>query len=167
MFASRYYAPRYFALRYWPSVGAEITTDSPACVIQNYLINQGLATNPIDGGSWPVYCGLLPDSPDNAIAVFDTTGISQGKAHVTGETFWNYGIQVMVRSKTESVGSAKVLAIYSDFENLRRHRLTLQGIRWQIDVINLPAGHTLIGYESEASRRRIYTMNLLVPMGTI
>jgi len=44
---------------------------SPADIIRQLLLDMGLVAT---SGSWTAFVSFLPESPDNAICVYDTAG---------------------------------------------------------------------------------------------
>ena len=81
-------------------------------VIRQLLIDNGLGSN--GGASWPVYSMQEPDSPDNAITVYDTAGVGRGRFQIDGEVQEVHGIQVRVRSKDGQTGWKKAQDIKVD-----------------------------------------------------
>lgn len=70
--------------------------------IANYLQTQGIGTVGTD-----IFRGLMPDQPDNCIALFEYAG-SPPDLHWNGEY---PGLQVRVRNKSYSAGRAKIGAV--------------------------------------------------------
>jgi hypothetical protein len=146
---------------------------TPAMVVRKLLRNLGYGTEPENNQAWPIYYSFFPDQPDNAIAIYDTTGRLEGRNHVDGETTIHHGIQVVVRSiGTDSNGRRKAEAIHHAFDSQVGHTnvsLTdeehtstygISAINNTTDVIPLPR-------ESPTSQRRLYTLNAVVSMAMI
>ncbi len=139
----------------------------PSDVIQQLLIDLGIATDPADDGDWPVYESVEPDQPDNCITVYTTTGIKQGRVSF-GTSILKYGIQIRIRAQDDAEGDYKARDIYQAFDEdvLRtsviisddeEHEYLVQEVANQGDVIPL-------GYELPASRRKVFVINCLVSM---
>lgn len=82
----------------------------PARLIAELLVNMGHA--PAFGGSasWAVYVGNRPDTPNDIIAVFDTSGDVQGKDG-EGVVHEHPGIMIHVRAMEYAAGYEKIVAI--------------------------------------------------------
>ena len=87
--------------------------------ISAYLKNQGIGTPGTD-----IFLGLLPDQPDNCVALFEYAG-SPPDLHWNGEY---PGLQVRVRNKSYSAGRAKIGEIMTALHGL--HETTLSGTRY-------------------------------------
>lgn len=48
---------------------------------------------------WPCYQGVLPDKPDNAIAIYETAPIKEGRL-MNGEVLDRPGFQIVIRGRT-------------------------------------------------------------------
>jgi hypothetical protein len=91
-----------------------ITAASPASIITQFLIDNGMITDPSDGGSWPGYIDFEPDGlgvPDEIVSVLGVVGIKDGRLMSSGTVILHPGIQIQVRSRTHDGGWDKALAI--------------------------------------------------------
>jgi hypothetical protein len=84
-----------------------------------YLQSQGIGTLGAD-----LFLGLMPDQPDNCIALFEYAG-SPPDLHWPGEY---PGLQVRVRDKSYPVGKAKIEQIVRELHGL--HEAVLGGTRY-------------------------------------
>ena len=78
-----------------------ITEYSPAQVIHKLLLDAELISDPRQKTDWAGFIGSMPDgdnTPDSAIAVYDTAGIKDGRFMRTGETVIHPGINIRVRA---------------------------------------------------------------------
>ncbi len=87
--------------------------------IGTYLQTQGIGTLGAD-----IFLGLMPDQPDNCIALFEYAG-SPPDLHWNGEY---PGLQVRVRNKSYAAGRAKIGEIVKELHGL--HEQTLAGTRY-------------------------------------
>ena len=69
---------------------------SPAQVVHAFLKAQGAVQNTNQKADWWAVIGKRVTEPDNAVFVYDTTGIKDGKL-MTGDQIVHHGIQVVVR----------------------------------------------------------------------
>jgi len=87
--------------------------------IGTYLQSQGIGTLGID-----LFLGLMPDQPDNSIALFEYAG-SPPDLHWNGEY---PGLQVRVRNKSYAAGRAKIDEVRKALHGL--HETELSGTRY-------------------------------------
>jgi len=69
---------------------------SPADVIRQLLIDEGLASNDVEA-DWCAYTGFFPNDPNQALCVYDMAGKQDGRLMKTGEQIIHPGIQIMIR----------------------------------------------------------------------
>lgn len=132
-----------------------------ARVLLEYLIDQGLATHPDDGDPWPVYLDQLPDSPDNCIVCYDTTGSMGGRDSVIQRYSELHGVQVFVRS-AHLEGWLKAQDIKGYFDALVRTYVYLGNDTYYIQNINRQGDIIKLGKDSSNSHRRRWSLNVLV-----
>jgi len=87
--------------------------------IGTYLQSQGIGNLGSD-----IFLGLMPDQPDNCIALFEYAG-SPPDLHWNGEY---PGLQVRVRNKSYGAGRAKIGQVKRELHGL--HETTLNGTRY-------------------------------------
>ena len=87
--------------------------------IGTYLQTQGIGTLGAN-----LFLGLMPDQPDNCIALFEYAG-SPPDLHWNGEY---PGLQVRVRNKSYAAGRAKIEEVVTELHGA--HELTLNGTRY-------------------------------------
>jgi hypothetical protein len=87
--------------------------------IGTYLQSQGIGTLGAD-----LFLGLMPDQPDNCIALFEYAG-SPPDLHWNGEY---PGLQVRVRNKSYAAARAKIGEVMNELHGL--HEQTLSGVRY-------------------------------------
>jgi len=87
--------------------------------IGTYLQGQGIGTLGTD-----IFLGLMPDEPDNCIALFEYAG-SPPDLHWNGEY---PGLQVRVRNKSYAAARTKIGEVMDKLHGL--HEQTLSGTRY-------------------------------------
>ena len=87
--------------------------------IGNYLQAQGIGTLGTN-----IFLGLMPDEPDNCVALFEYAG-SPPDLHWSGEY---PGLQVRVRNKSYAAGRTKIGEVAKKLHGL--HEQTLSGTRY-------------------------------------
>lgn len=85
---------------------------TPAQSIAVLLAKFNYGTKPSAGNKfpWPIYISAMPEQSAAAIAIYDTTGVGDGRL-MGGESIIHPGIQVKVRAKDYPTGWAKAEAI--------------------------------------------------------
>lgn len=144
----------------------DISLHSPAEVIRQLLVDQGLGTNP--GGIWPVFDSALPDLPDNCIAVKDRPGTEDGRSMITGELFVHYGFMVFIRSKDHPLGWVKASALRTALaEGTYQEPVTVDDTHYLVHCISRIGAVLPLGYETPTSRRNLFTINAAVSLKQI
>ena len=137
-------------------------THSPSRILQQLLIDLGVATAPADGGSWPVYHGQEPDTPDNCVSVFVTAGIKQGRTHIDGEVYEIPGYMIRVRAQNEDEGWTEANAICAGDDGLdknsTRSTVTVGSTDYLVCAVHRTSGPIHLGKES-GTKRDLFTIN--------
>jgi hypothetical protein len=139
---------------------------SPAYIIAQYLIGEGLLVGPTDSGDWPVRVGSLPDGkliPDNAVACIDTAPEKDGRLMI-GENIFHYGVQILLRAKKYNIGYAKASAIASNLELVARVQEIIGAKTYRIDNVSATTGIVAIGQEEGTKRRELFSLNFLITL---
>ena len=89
--------------------------------IGNYLQAQGIGTLGTN-----IFLGLMPDQPDNCVALFEYAG-SPPDLHWEGEY---PGLQVRVRNKGYAAAREKIEEVVTELHGA--HELTLNGTRYRV-----------------------------------
>jgi hypothetical protein len=141
---------------------------TPSAIIQHLLVVEGFASAPAGRVSkWPCFITSLPDgkeAPDEALAVYDTTGILDGRLMV-GNVIQHYGIMIRVRSITYTIGYLKIQAIADWFSTLRRKSIAIkdaEDLTYTLHNAKQASTIASLGPETGVSRREHFTLNLLL-----
>lgn len=135
-----------------------------ADVLAKALADTGLLMRPsaaADGVPlvWPVYVGHIPKAPDNTVAVYDTSGVKEGRIMRTGATVIKPGWQVRVRGTAKRVVDGKMYAIRHALDAIRRRNVAL-GEEFYVIMSVTQTGTPLdLGQEVDANRRYTATLN--------
>lgn len=132
---------------------------SPAEVLRKWLVSQGLALDP-PTADWSCYVAGMPETPDKALCVYETSGILQGRIQRTGETIEHFGIQIRVRAATYQTGWVKARAICDAFDALQNAQVTLDTHTYKINAVTRKSSILHIGPEQNNKRER-FTINFL------
>ncbi len=141
--------------------------NSPADIVAQYLIDQGLLITPGDSGEWPVYVGSLPDGNDasnEAVGCMDTTPVKDGRIMRTGENIFHWGGQLLVRAIDYNIGWAKTVALMESLEVVKRVTVTIESVNYRLDNITIASGPVALGQEEGTKRRELFSLNFLVTL---
>ena len=139
----------------------DVLTDTPASVIANYITGMALMTVPSASGDWPLYVSNLPDQPDSAGAVLNTTPVKDGRAMQGGGIVQHYGVQITVRSLDEEIGWDKCNILAGQLAAVHNAETILNGDTYIIRNVTMVGGVNSLGVEPGTKRRRVFTMNFL------
>lgn len=141
-------------------------THSPAEAIREVLVSLGVGTDPTLGNAWPVYVGDVPDTPDQALVVNQTSSILEGRTQTDGETQQHYGIITTIRANDYRTGYTKGNAVASAFDSsIDNTTVTVVSTSYLIEAVSIRAGGLLyIGVEPEARGRNLFTVNAIVSL---
>jgi len=138
-----------------------VLTDTPASVIANYVTGLALMTVPSASGDWPLYISNLPDRPDSAGVVFNTTPVKDGRAMQGGGIVQHYGVQITIRSLDEEIGWDKCNILAGQLAAVHNAETILNGDTYIIHNVTIVGGVNSLGIEPGTKRRRVFTMNFL------
>ena len=135
-------------------------THSPADIIRQLLTDLGQGTLPSATTDWPIYFSQEPNSPDEVITIYDTTGIKNGRTMVDGEVHEHHGFQVRIRAGQYATGftKARAIAIAMD-ESVRNTTVTLDASTYKVYSITRVSGPLSIGTDVPTSKNDLFTTN--------
>lgn len=141
----------------------EILLHSPADIVAQMLIDLAVATDPLGTATddvWPVFVSQEPSLPDSVITIYDTTGIIQGRAHVSGEMFERQAVSIRVRDANHQNGYQKISDISTALErNVYSETITISSNTYLVHAVSITSGPFSIGKETPQSKRNIFTLN--------
>lgn len=139
---------------------------SPADVVRWLLINLGVGTDPDDEGSWPIFCDGEGDTPDNAITVYNTSGIVHGEVHYNGEVQEHYGLQFRLRATKSTVAWPKINELMLTIDQvINNDVVTIDGTSYYVECI--PRTGTVLALGKADGKRYVYTLNSTVSLRKI
>src|SRR5574343_116506 len=135
----------------------------PSSILWDYLVDTlALFTNPSDGSTWPLYDGSLPDglgALNTCAAIFNTSGVMKGKS-MRSNLDQHYGIQIRIRSMTESDGYTKAKEVQDAFVSVHNQNISIvSGETWRINNLQQTTPIVLIGVDEKL--RFNHTINFL------
>ena len=148
-----------------------MAANSPAVVLREYLIDQGVFTAEADAGSWPLYVGHMPDAvgvPDNCAAIYDTAGIKDGRLMLAGLGILHPGLQIKVRARTYAAGWAKADAVRVAMDAIKRAEQEVDATdsfyRYRLDNLSQTGTVLPLGTEKGTKRRQLFSINYLATL---
>ena len=149
--------------------GLPFTTASPAEIIRASLVENLIGTLPSvnQGGAWPIFVGHMPGLPDDALCIYDTPGIREGRLQVTGETVSHPGWQIRVRAKDHVTGIMQMDLIAKNLDGVQRNQLDVNGKSFIIYTVTQTSTIFSLGQEADGKRRNLFTLNGIVSIRTI
>jgi hypothetical protein len=138
---------------------------SPAALISTLIQTLELCSKPSDNLGWPIFIAFLPDAPQvpqNACAVYDTTGVADGRI-MTGETIIHPGIQLSVRSTDYQTGYQKIYQLACALDLVFRVTLSREAITYLIQNVTRSSPIVSLGRE-QSTDRFLFTSNHVVTL---
>jgi len=139
---------------------------SPAYILANYLIGEGLLQDPSESGGWPVYVGQLPDgpeAPDDAAVSIDTTPVKDGRV-MGGAALFHYGVQLLLRSEGYNEGYAKAVDVAGALDGVDDDLVVLGANTYKLVNVSQATGVVALGQEKGTKRRWMFSMNFLATL---
>jgi len=138
----------------------------PNKILKQYLLDSSriadfnsTATVSGDSTNWPTFL-VLPDRPDNCLAITSTEPIKDGRDFVLGKVSSRDGIQLLLRSQSPVSGwqQIKMLVDWLD-ENLIEASVDVGSETYKIGPFIRTSGPLDIGRSKEDSRRYLFSYN--------
>ncbi len=141
---------------------------SPAYILAQYLIDEGLLTDPSESADWKMYTGSLPDgllTDHNAVACIDTTPVKDGRI-MGGDPLFHHGIQLLLRSTDYNTGYAKASLLAEAFAAVDDDQVAIDsGLNtYEIANVSQVSGVLVLGQEDGTKRREMFSVNFLATL---
>jgi len=137
--------------------------NSPADILAEFLVFRGHATRPAANGLWTIYVDNMPTERDQAICIYNTDGVKQGRGMRSQQTWERPGIQVRVRGLDKSTPRAKMESLRAFFDTLAKETIIVGGNAYTLWCISRVGGILYMGQE-ETKLRENYTSNFLLSL---
>lgn len=142
-----------------------VLTRSPADIIVQYLVSEGLASLPTDNvAEWPAYCSAFGTDGDEAICVYDTAGTKDFRLMGTGETKEKHGFQIRVRARTHSIGYTKAAELCRAMDAVRRAQMDFEDMELMLHSVSRKSSIIPLGEVEEKNRRTHFTINFVLTL---
>jgi hypothetical protein len=139
--------------------------DPPANIVRQILIDETVGIFPTGSSSdsWPIYVSVMPDQPtvpDNAIAIFDTTGIIQDRSTRNGQYAEQYGIQILIRASDYPTAYSKFKVVLDAIDEIKYQNKTFNSTTYKLFNLRRTSAFAL-GQEDDVRRRQEFSINAL------
>ena len=145
----------------------ENLTVSPASLLAVYLTGLGHVTSPSSAQDWPLYISNLPDTPDNAAVIFNSTPIKDAKLMQTGNVIHHYGVEILLRCVNDEDGWDKCNILAGELDILRNVFVSINDSTYKIHNVTRLGGVNSLGSESDSRRRNMFSMNFTVSITNV
>jgi len=137
---------------------------SPSLIVQQWLISQMLATDPLESSPvWPCYMVALPEGmavPSNALCVYDTSPVPDGRIQSTGERINHPGIQIKCRCLDYQTGWTKIHSIASALDAILRAQVSVDSEIYTISAATRISGPLSLGIDPSSPKQAFaFTLN--------
>lgn len=137
---------------------------SPADVLRAYMVAAGFVSSE-NATPWPSRVTNEPDTPDNCVTFYDSTGRDLGREHVSGARLELPGVQVRVRSSSHPDGYAKARTLAIALDAIHKVTVTMSGgYSYVISTVNRTTDVLALGKDAPNTARRIFTVDALVSL---
>lgn len=135
--------------------------NTPAEILQGYLTAQSGATFTQPSGSlWPLFVSAMPDQPDDAGSIYDTTGVIYSRLLASGFVIESYGIQLKVRSLIYRDAYRLASETADTLSKVSRTIVNLGGNMYTIDTVRKTSPVLSMGQDEK--RRALCSVNFLL-----
>lgn len=143
---------------------------SPATVIQQYLRSEGLGVDAASTSSWKIFVGSMPDTDDenldNAICVYDTGGVIDGRCMCDGQVYQHPGTSLRIRSRSYDLGYRKSKDILDNLSEASRKIVIIGSVEYLFQSFTPTTGVIPLG-EVENRGRKSFSLNGLLSISQI
>lgn len=139
---------------------------SPADIVAQYLIDEGVFIDPSSSGEWEIYVGMMPDGNNvehDTAAAIDTAPVKDGRI-MGGAPLFHPGVQIMVRASAYRDGFAKAQEAATALAAVDDDTVTIGTKTYQLMNITQATGVTSLGQEPGTKRRELFSVNFLATL---
>lgn len=135
-------------------------SNSPAEIVRALLVSLSKGVLPSVGGSWPIYVGNEPDTPDVCMTIYNTQGRDIARTHFQGSRVEYHGFQVRLRSSTEREGYLKARDICVSLdEQSTEVTVSVQVSSYLILSISRSSDVLPLGKQTPSNKLDLFTIN--------
>lgn len=142
--------------------------NSPAEVLTQLLVDIGQGSETLTA-DWACHVSKEPTTPDKVITCYNTAPFMQGRFAKGGQVQQKFGVQIRLRSPTDPVGWAKASTIQKALtepavSSVYDKVVTVGAHTYLVHSVSVISGPLSIGDESPTSTRRLFTINVAIPL---
>jgi len=139
---------------------------TPAEVLRASFVAAGLGVlrSQQEAGAWPIYVGHMPDDPDAAVCLYDTSGRMDGR--VPDETITKPGFQLRVRAGDHRTAYTRIQALQQHLDTIYRRTVAVGGDSYIIQAVRQTSTVLALGREPGGERRTLFTLNGTITYST-
>lgn len=144
---------------------------SPAELLFEDLVTQGIFSDPTDESAWPLFVSSLPIGGEQAKSLgclYDTPGEKSGRL-MTGKNLFKYGVQLRIHALTSRIGwrkaqevETRLAAVHNVVIDISESGDSDEDTSYTIDSINQTSPIMNLGLDPEAGTHYVFTLNFLV-----
>jgi hypothetical protein len=135
----------------------------PADILRQLLIDLRVGSD-VTATDWPTFSQKEPDSPDNAITVFDTMGRDLGRTNPDMVRSERYGIQVRVRGGDINATGVRARSIAMALDSVVRRPVTMDATSYLVLGFVRTGPVLRLGVDAPSSGRWIFVVNGLASL---
>jgi hypothetical protein len=139
---------------------------SPAIILGSYLVNDLAVMKTVASEEdWPLYLNFLPDDQPskvkiNAGAIYDTSGILDGRLMETGEVIEHHGVQLKIRCETYPAGWKKIRDVVAMIQKIKNTTVIVNA--YSFLLLNISMTTTIVNIGLDEQRRWNFIVNFLM-----
>jgi len=134
-------------------------THSQAEIVRQLLVDLVLGYEPNTTTSWSAFAFKEPQQPDNCLSVFNTQGMSDGRAMIDGELMDHLGFQIRSRGVDVPTMRAKLAAVRTSLAGVYQRTVVIDSSYYLIQCVSNIGQILYLGDESPNSKRQLGTLN--------
>jgi hypothetical protein len=139
---------------------------TPAYILRQYLVSQGLLSLPSAGGSWPAWVSFLPDGPDvpdEALALYDGPPFVDAREMRAHLVIQHPGILFRLRGRDYAGGWLKLYDILLALAQVVRVTVVIGASSYLLQSVDILSGVVATGRDSDTQRNEFeMTVNVTV-----
>lgn len=144
------------------------TRHPTSLIVANLLVTEGFASLPASNTNWPIFVSREPDSPDNLMAVFDTTGQQFGFTQNDGYGQEHPGVMIRFRSADYSTGWVKANGVKQELDiGVYQRTIQIDNIVYTIAAVTRRGDVNSLGTDGPNGKRRLFSLNATISFSNI
>lgn len=134
---------------------------NPSRILVQLLLDAGQVASFDALTGWPAWWEGVSDSPDDAVSVYDTAGISDGD-DMHGGINEHHGLQIRVRCSRPADGYSKIAAIRDYTKSVTQQLVNVDDTQYTVQALVKFGPILSLGQEVPGSTRSLFTVNGLM-----